>query len=68
MLFDFTRTILLELFYNSLNKAYMMKLVDMRGLKPRPFRGPGSTPGIGILYIFLYNFSFILIFLSKILI
>ena len=26
----------------------MMKLVDMRGLKPRPFRGPGSTPGIGI--------------------
>ena len=27
--------------------AYMMKLVDMRGLKPRPFRGPGSTPGIG---------------------
>ena len=27
----------------------MMKLVDMRGLKPRPFRGPGSTPGIGIV-------------------
>jgi hypothetical protein len=27
----------------------MMKLVDMRGLKPRPFRGPGSTPGIGII-------------------
>jgi hypothetical protein len=27
----------------------MMKLVDMRGLKPRPFRGPGSTPGIGTL-------------------
>ena len=35
----------------------MMKLVDMRGLKPRPFWGPGSTPGIGInpsFYSFLY--------------
>ena len=32
-----------------------MKLVDMRGLKPRPFRGPGSTPGIGILLISLYD-------------
>jgi len=38
--------------------AYMMKLVDMRGLKPRPFRGPGSTPGIGIL-------SYKLVYMTK---
>ena len=33
-----------------------MKLVDMRGLKPRPLEGPGSSPGIGIFlfYLFLY--------------
>ena len=24
-----------------------MELVDMRGLKPRPVWGPGSTPGMG---------------------
>ena len=24
-----------------------MKLVDMRGLKPRPLLGPGSIPGMG---------------------
>ena len=24
----------------------MMKLVDMRGLKPRPVKGPGSSPGV----------------------
>lgn len=24
-----------------------MKLVDMRGLKPRPLVGPGSIPGMG---------------------
>ena len=34
-------------FYN-LSWARMMELVDMRGLKPRPTRGPGSTPGMGI--------------------
>ena len=36
-----------DLNFNNYLVAYMMKLVDMRGLKPRPFRGPGSTPGIG---------------------
>ena len=25
-----------------------MELVDMRGLKPRPLKGPGSIPGVGI--------------------
>ena len=25
----------------------MMKLVDMRGLKLRPSKGPGSSPGTG---------------------
>ena len=29
-----------------------MKLVDMLGLKPRPSRGPGSTPGTGSIIIF----------------
>ena len=24
-----------------------MELVDMRGLKPRPLKGPGSIPGMG---------------------
>jgi len=24
-----------------------MELVDMRGLKPRPSKGPGSIPGMG---------------------
>ena len=28
-----------------------MELVDMRGLKPRPRRGPGSTPGMGIFLV-----------------
>ena len=28
-------------------RARMMELVDMRGLKPRPIGGPGSTPGMG---------------------
>lgn len=40
-----------------------MELVDMRGLKPRPEWGPGSTPGMGIpvvtvtefLYLTIYN-------------
>ena len=31
------------------NNAYMMELVDMQGLKPCPVRGPGSSPGVGIL-------------------
>ena len=31
-----------------------MKLVDMLGLKPRPAKGPGSTPGTGILITFFY--------------
>ena len=28
-----------------------MKLVDMLGLKPRPLRGPGSTPGTGTIVV-----------------
>ena len=32
-----------------------MKLVDMLGLKPRPLRGPGSTPGTGSILI-IYHF------------
>jgi len=31
----------------------MMELVDMRGLKPRPLLGPGSTPGTGIEWHFI---------------
>ena len=30
-----------------------MELVDMRGLKPRPSVGPGSTPGAGRMLILL---------------
>ena len=37
-----------------------MKLVDMRGLKLRPLRGPGSSPGIGIIKIF-YQHALILV-------
>ena len=29
----------------------MMELVDMQGLKPCPSRGPGSSPGVGIIYV-----------------
>mgnify|MGYP006149624945 FL=1 len=32
-----------------------MKLVDMRGLKLRPLRGPGSSPGVGILLIIFWS-------------
>jgi hypothetical protein len=32
-----------------------MKLVDMRGLKLRPLRGPGSSPGVGILIILFWS-------------
>lgn len=28
-----------------------MELVDMRGLKPRPLLGPGSTPGTGTFMV-----------------
>ena len=38
---------------NSTRVAYMMKLVDMQGLKPCPLRGPGSTPGVGTKLNFL---------------
>ena len=31
----------------------MMKLVDMQGLKPCPFMGPGSSPGIGNKLFFM---------------
>ena len=30
----------------------MMELVDMQGLKPCPSRGPGSSPGVGIIYVY----------------
>lgn len=29
-----------------------MKLVDMRGLKPRPLMGPGSSPGTGKFLVY----------------
>ena len=45
------RTYLTQLNYFNL-LARVMKLVDMLGLKPRPSRGPGSTPGTGNILIF----------------
>ena len=35
-----------------------MELVDMRGSKPRPVRGPGSIPGVGnsmTLTLYMFN-------------
>ena len=44
------RTYLTQLNYFNL-LARVMKLVDMLGLKPRPLRGPGSTPGTGTIVV-----------------
>ena len=47
-------------------KARVMKLVDMLGLKPRPLRGPGSTPGTGkIVYIWFVIVNYSSLILAK---
>ena len=42
-----------------------MELVDMRGSKPRPVRGPGSIPGVGnSMTLILYMFNFALTYIK----
>ena len=36
----------------------MMELVDMQGLKPCPLLGPGSSPGVGISFVFIVYLLF----------